>query len=93
MSKQETSLMPSLSAFSMAPFVSEPTATLFAQHAERREGFDHALRIWLPYEAPLVDFGKDEQKTREFLCSSERKVSSHHRSGMARVARPSPHSI
>jgi len=42
-------------------------AALFPADAEWCEGLDHAGRDGLPYEVHLVDFGKGDQRTPEYL--------------------------
>jgi GST-like protein len=63
-----------LSAFPVTPPLARrapgPHPALFAAHAERREGLDHARGDGLPYEPHLVRFDAKEQMTPEFLSIS-----------------------
>ena len=51
----------------LARAASRPPAALFAADAERREGVDHAGGDRAAVRAALVDIGKDDSQTPEFL--------------------------
>ena len=64
--------MSDLSAFPitapLAGAASRPHPALFAAHAQRREGRRSCWRrLGLPYEPHLIDIGKNESWTPEFL--------------------------